>query len=172
MLPRFPLSLRSQFSPYQDFRLPPAPSYRKVDKEDLKAIALKEYKILRYETLVAATKKLNLKNKLSKGGFGPVFRGQLLDGREVAVKKLGPHRSYFPVSLAKAACWAWASCLPESDRKLLSQFLPRGIGSIQAVQSLLKGENLHFRNQFTKWQVILNIIYYFVHVVVFSLNLS
>ncbi|KAJ4812049.1 nuclear factor kappa-B-binding protein [Rhynchospora pubera] len=45
----------------------------------------------------------------------------------------------------------WASCLSESDRKLLSQFLPSGISTGQAVRSLLKGENLHFGNQFTKW---------------------
>lgn len=66
----------------------------------------------------------------------------------------------------------WSSCLSESDRKLLSQFLPSGISTSQAVRSLLKGENLHFGNQFTKWQAILNNIYYFVHVLAFLQNLS
>lgn len=65
----------------------------------------------------------------------------------------------------------WGSCLSESDRKLLSQFLPSGISTSQAVRSLLKGENLQFGNQFTKWQAILNIIYSFVHVLAFSQNL-
>ncbi|XP_078179799.1 protein kinase superfamily protein isoform X2 [Carex rostrata] len=62
---------------------------RKGDEEDLEAIAAKEQKVFRYETLVAATRNFSLKNKLGEGGFGPVFKGQLLDGREVAVKKLG-----------------------------------------------------------------------------------
>ncbi|CAL9162874.1 unnamed protein product [Musa hybrid cultivar] len=58
-------------------------------KEDLEAIAAKEQKVFRYETLVAATRNFNPKQKLGEGGFGPVFKGLLEDGREVAVKRLG-----------------------------------------------------------------------------------
>ncbi|XP_072989634.1 cysteine-rich receptor-like protein kinase 43 isoform X2 [Typha latifolia] len=59
------------------------------EEEDLAAIAAKEQKMFRYETLVAATRNFSAKNKLGEGGFGPVFKGRLEDGREVAVKRLG-----------------------------------------------------------------------------------
>ncbi|KAE9603094.1 putative non-specific protein-tyrosine kinase RLK-Pelle-DLSV family [Lupinus albus] len=55
---------------------------------DLQRMASQEQKIFAYETLVAATKNFNLINKLGEGGFGPVYKGKLNDGREIAVKKL------------------------------------------------------------------------------------
>ncbi|MFS7984394.1 putative protein kinase RLK-Pelle-DLSV family [Helianthus anomalus] len=39
-------------------------------------------------TLVAATNNFSDSNKLGQGGFGPVYKGCLKDGREVAVKRL------------------------------------------------------------------------------------
>lgn len=55
-------------------------------EEDLEKIAAQEQKNFAYETLVAATKDFH--HKLGEGGFGPVFKGKLGDGREIAVKKL------------------------------------------------------------------------------------
>lgn len=55
-------------------------------EEDLEKIAAQEQKLFPFETLVAATK--NFHQKLGEGGFGPVFKGRLEDGREIAVKKL------------------------------------------------------------------------------------
>ncbi|KAD2804199.1 hypothetical protein E3N88_37576 [Mikania micrantha] len=45
-----------------------------------------EQKIFTFQTIIYATN--NLENKLGEGGFGPVFKGRLQDGREIAVKKL------------------------------------------------------------------------------------
>ncbi|KAL0909960.1 hypothetical protein M5K25_020879 [Dendrobium thyrsiflorum] len=59
------------------------------DEEDLEAIAAKETKVFSYETLVTATRNFSSKHKLGEGGFGPVYKGQLEDGRLVAVKSLG-----------------------------------------------------------------------------------
>ncbi|TVU09496.1 hypothetical protein EJB05_42972, partial [Eragrostis curvula] len=59
------------------------------EEADLEAIAAREQKAFRYETLEAATGRFAEKNQLGRGGFGPVYRGRLQDGREVAVKLLG-----------------------------------------------------------------------------------
>ncbi|XP_073101312.1 cysteine-rich receptor-like protein kinase 43 isoform X1 [Elaeis guineensis] len=59
------------------------------EEENLEAIAAKEQKVFKYDTLVAATHNFHPQQKLGEGGFGPVFRGRLEDGREVAVKRLG-----------------------------------------------------------------------------------
>ncbi|XP_057428436.1 cysteine-rich receptor-like protein kinase 25 isoform X2 [Lotus japonicus] len=39
-------------------------------------------------TIEAATRKFSSENKIGKGGFGEVYKGILLDGREIAVKRL------------------------------------------------------------------------------------
>ncbi|KAD3069334.1 hypothetical protein E3N88_37214 [Mikania micrantha] len=46
---------------------------------------------MNYFTLTAiqaATNNFSLENKLGEGGFGPVYRGKLQDGKEIAVKRL------------------------------------------------------------------------------------
>ncbi|KAJ4710021.1 Receptor-like kinase [Melia azedarach] len=58
------------------------------NEEDLEKIASQEQKHFSFETLVSATKNFNASNKLGEGGFGPVYKGKLDDGREIAVKKL------------------------------------------------------------------------------------
>ncbi|KAK2991019.1 hypothetical protein RJ640_005501 [Escallonia rubra] len=39
-------------------------------------------------TIQAATNSFSIANKLGEGGFGPVYRGKLDDGKEIAVKRL------------------------------------------------------------------------------------
>ncbi|GMP59258.1 hypothetical protein CsSME_00022611 [Camellia sinensis var. sinensis] len=56
--------------------------------EDLEKIAAQEQKQFSLETLVSATKDFHPNHKLGQGGFGPVYKGRLSDGREIAVKKL------------------------------------------------------------------------------------
>ncbi|KAL2904555.1 hypothetical protein RDABS01_003265 [Bienertia sinuspersici] len=55
---------------------------------DLQKIAAQEQKQFSYETLSKATDKFHPSHKLGEGGFGPVFKGKLVDGREIAVKML------------------------------------------------------------------------------------
>ncbi|KAJ0725019.1 putative non-specific protein-tyrosine kinase RLK-Pelle-DLSV family [Helianthus annuus] len=55
--------------------------------EDKEKVAVpQEQKIFTVQSLISATN--NFENKLGQGGFGPVFKGKLQDGREIAVKKL------------------------------------------------------------------------------------
>ena len=61
----------------------------KEEEADLEAIAAREQRAFRYEALAAATRGFSEKNRLGQGGFGPVYRGRLEDGRDVAVKRLG-----------------------------------------------------------------------------------
>lgn len=44
-----------------------------------------------FTTLVAATNDFSETNKLGTGGFGPVYKGKLADGQEIAVKRLSSH---------------------------------------------------------------------------------
>ncbi|KAL9669866.1 hypothetical protein QQ045_007416 [Rhodiola kirilowii] len=41
-----------------------------------------------FESVAAATDNFSIENKLGEGGFGPVFKGTLLKGMEIAVKRL------------------------------------------------------------------------------------
>ncbi|XP_024626675.1 G-type lectin S-receptor-like serine/threonine-protein kinase At1g11330 [Medicago truncatula] len=41
-----------------------------------------------FEKVATATNNFDLSNKLGQGGFGPVYKGKLQDGRDIAVKRL------------------------------------------------------------------------------------
>ncbi|KAF8411260.1 hypothetical protein HHK36_003807 [Tetracentron sinense] len=47
-----------------------------------------EIPFFNFENMVIATDNFDGANKLGQGGFGPVYKGKLLDGREIAVKRL------------------------------------------------------------------------------------
>ncbi|KAI3862949.1 hypothetical protein MKW92_023271 [Papaver armeniacum] len=45
-------------------------------------------RVFKFEELAIATNNFSGDNKLGEGGFGPVYKGKLLDGQEIAVKRL------------------------------------------------------------------------------------
>ncbi|KAL2327793.1 hypothetical protein Fmac_021220 [Flemingia macrophylla] len=55
-------------------------SQRKEEATDLR--------IFNLSVLANATENFSTKNKLGEGGFGPVYKGKLIDGQELAVKRL------------------------------------------------------------------------------------
>lgn len=50
---------------------------------------------------------------------------------------------------------AWKSCLSESERNFLKQFLPREAEAKEVVKSLLSGDNFHFGNPLIKWLALI-----------------
>ncbi|GMN67211.1 hypothetical protein TIFTF001_036266 [Ficus carica] len=47
-----------------------------------------EVPLFNLSTITTATQNFSIDNKLGEGGFGPVYRGRLEDGQEIAVKRL------------------------------------------------------------------------------------
>ncbi|CAJ1978434.1 unnamed protein product [Sphenostylis stenocarpa] len=60
---------------------------RQHEDEELLGIDTKPY-TFSYSELKNATNDFNIENKLGEGGFGPVYKGTLNDGRVIAVKQL------------------------------------------------------------------------------------
>ncbi|KAI5430099.1 hypothetical protein KIW84_034611 [Lathyrus oleraceus] len=55
---------------------------------EMSHVKLQELLMFDFEKLASATDNFHLSNKLGQGGFGPVYKGKLQDGREIAVKRL------------------------------------------------------------------------------------
>ncbi|XP_022927517.1 G-type lectin S-receptor-like serine/threonine-protein kinase At1g11300 isoform X1 [Cucurbita moschata] len=51
-------------------------------------VKLQELPLFDFEKLATATNHFHFNNKLGQGGFGPVYKGKLVDGPEIAVKRL------------------------------------------------------------------------------------
>ncbi|KAF6145434.1 hypothetical protein GIB67_032557 [Kingdonia uniflora] len=47
-----------------------------------------EFLLFNFATMEAATSNFSIGNKLGEGGFGPVYKGTLPDGQEIAIKRL------------------------------------------------------------------------------------
>ncbi|XP_028791821.1 G-type lectin S-receptor-like serine/threonine-protein kinase At1g11300 isoform X2 [Neltuma alba] len=54
----------------------------------LKQVHIPELLLFDYTKLATATSNFDIANKLGQGGFGPVYKGKLEDGKEIAVKRL------------------------------------------------------------------------------------
>ncbi|KAL4625486.1 hypothetical protein ACB092_05G029900 [Castanea dentata] len=54
----------------------------------LNDVILQDLPIFTLEELATATNNFDMANKLGQGGFGPVYRGKLHNGQEIAVKRL------------------------------------------------------------------------------------
>ncbi|KAF8038664.1 hypothetical protein BT93_B1259 [Corymbia citriodora subsp. variegata] len=57
-------------------------------KDQLKQDDASECTLFSFSSLLLATNNFNAANKLGQGGFGPVYKGMLNDGKEIAVKRL------------------------------------------------------------------------------------
>ncbi|KAK4421283.1 G-type lectin S-receptor-like serine/threonine-protein kinase [Sesamum alatum] len=59
-----------------------------VLKDESEKVNLEELPLFTFETLSNATNQFDEDNMLGKGGFGPVYKGKLANGKEIAVKRL------------------------------------------------------------------------------------
>ncbi|RDY00158.1 G-type lectin S-receptor-like serine/threonine-protein kinase, partial [Mucuna pruriens] len=55
---------------------------------ELSQVKLQELLLFDFQRISTATNNFHLSNKLGQGGFGPVYKGKLQDGQEIAVKRL------------------------------------------------------------------------------------
>lgn len=108
---------------------------KETQEEALEAIAAREQKVFSYETLAAATRNFSLKNKIGEGGFGPVYKGKLDDGRLIAVKKLGSMSQQGAREFANEAILLsrlqhknivnlYGYCIHADDRILVYEYVP------------------------------------------------
>ncbi|XP_062160914.1 G-type lectin S-receptor-like serine/threonine-protein kinase At1g11330 isoform X2 [Alnus glutinosa] len=67
-----------------------ATKYRREDKhgENVNQVLLQELPLFSLQEMASATNNFHLSNKLGQGGFGPVYRGKMSNGEEIAVKRL------------------------------------------------------------------------------------
>ncbi|KAI6703884.1 hypothetical protein NL676_013020 [Syzygium grande] len=56
--------------------------------DEIKKMKLQNLPLYTYGMLVIATDNFDSSNLLGQGGFGPVFKGKMPNGQEIAVKRL------------------------------------------------------------------------------------
>ncbi|KAH0699830.1 hypothetical protein KY284_014045 [Solanum tuberosum] len=59
-----------------------------MSKDDINQVKIEDITLYRFDMLANATDSFHPASKLGQGGFGPVYKGQLPDGQEIAVKRL------------------------------------------------------------------------------------
>ncbi|XP_054779261.1 cysteine-rich receptor-like protein kinase 44 [Prosopis cineraria] len=90
---------------------------------------------LKFDSIIAATNNFSEENKLGQGGFGPVYKGKLIDGQEIAVKRLSRNSSQGDVEFKNEVLLVaklqhrnlvrlLAFCLESQERLLVYEFIP------------------------------------------------
>ncbi|CAN6452157.1 unnamed protein product [Victoria cruziana] len=88
-------------------------------------------------TIKAATSNFDQRNKLGEGGYGPVFKGELPDGREIAVKRLSSHSGQGAVEFKNEVKLVaqlqhrnlvrlLGCCLEGNEKILVYEYVPNG----------------------------------------------
>ncbi|KAL4636425.1 hypothetical protein ACB092_03G007300 [Castanea dentata] len=90
--------------------------------ENLNQIKVQELPLINFEKLASATNNFHQSNKIGQGGFGPVYRGILSNGQEIAVKGLSKtsgqglqHRNLVRLH---------GRCVEGEERTLIYEYMP------------------------------------------------
>ncbi|KAF6997862.1 hypothetical protein CFC21_014034 [Triticum aestivum] len=110
----------------------PDPNYSTDEAEGMESV---ESMLIDISTLRAATEDFAESNKLGEGGFGPVYKGTLLSGDEIAVKRLSKSSTQGVEELKnelalvaklkhKNLVRLIGVCLEQQERLLIYEFIP------------------------------------------------
>ncbi|TYG71848.1 hypothetical protein ES288_D05G432100v1 [Gossypium darwinii] len=79
------------------------------------------FPLFSFDSISLATDNFSSENKLGEGGFGPVYKGKLLNGQEIAVKRLSKRSG-------QASTWnlvrLLGCCLEQGEKILIYEFMP------------------------------------------------
>ncbi|KAL6184350.1 hypothetical protein ACLB2K_045752 [Fragaria x ananassa] len=109
--------------------------YRDDLREYLGKHDLSELKIYDFDSILIATNSFSITNKLGQGGFGPVYKGILPEGKEIAVKRLssssGQGVEEFKNEMLlisnlqhKNLVRIMGCCIEEDEKLLVYEFMP------------------------------------------------
>ncbi|KAL2341983.1 hypothetical protein Fmac_009923 [Flemingia macrophylla] len=110
------------------------------------------------DTILAATNKFSIENKIGEGGFGPVYRGKLAHGQEIAVKRLSKTSkqgiSEFMNEVGLVAklqhrnlVSVLGGCTQGEERMLVYEFMPNG-SLDHFIFDPLQGKSLNWRKRY------------------------
>ncbi|TQE10507.1 hypothetical protein C1H46_003845 [Malus baccata] len=94
-----------------------------------------ELLIYDFESILVATDNFSTENKLGQGGFGPVYKGKLAEGKEIAVKRLSSTSGQGVVEFKnemllisnlkhKNLVRIMGCCVKEDEKLLIYEFMP------------------------------------------------
>ncbi|PON34442.1 Serine/threonine protein kinase [Parasponia andersonii] len=125
---------------------------------------LRTISLFDFQTLKRATENFHPGNLLGRGGFGPVFRGKLDDGRLIAVKKLSLNKSQqgeaeflaevrMITSIQHKNLVRLLGCCSDGPQRLLVyEYLKN-----RSLDLIIYGKNDHFLNWSTRYQIIIGV---------------
>ncbi|GAY52993.1 hypothetical protein CUMW_146120 [Citrus unshiu] len=86
-------------------------SASELENDQIQNIDL-ELPLFELATIVSATNNFSINKKLGQGGFGPVYKGKLVDGQEIAVKRLSKISEQGLKELKNEAWKLWNEGMP------------------------------------------------------------
>ncbi|XVE90429.1 hypothetical protein DITRI_Ditri20bG0077000 [Diplodiscus trichospermus] len=100
-----------------------------------KEVKLNQLPLFKFEELATATANFKHSNKLGQGGFGPVYKGKLKDGKEIAVKRLSRASGQGFEELINEVLVIsklqhrnlvrlWGCCIEKEEKMLVYEYMP------------------------------------------------
>ncbi|KAM3683601.1 hypothetical protein ACJW31_12G160700 [Castanea mollissima] len=112
-----------------------SPSRRDLDGTRRNSNSNSNLPLFNLRTIIAATENFSIANKLGQGGFGPVYKGLLQNGMEIAVKRLSKYSGQgieqFKTEVALIAKLQHRNlvrilgcCIHKKEKMLIYEYLP------------------------------------------------
>ncbi|XP_031126368.1 G-type lectin S-receptor-like serine/threonine-protein kinase At1g11300 [Ipomoea triloba] len=112
-------------------------SSKNMHREGASQVEFDELPVFNFETIAKATQNFHSNNKLGQGGFGPVYKGKLDDGQDIAVKRLSESSSQGQkefmnevVVISKLQhrnlVRLLGCCIERGEKMLVYEFMPNG----------------------------------------------